>query len=160
MRKSAISAAAVLSSVALLSVGAPTVSQAASSYTEKELTVCWINDTPSAHIPSENMDLEVVADGPSFKTASLDNGDCVSWDVRPGQYKMTVEDMDEFLGDIGEVLDSCVGDDEDRFQIRISRMGDKYKAFNQAAFLNGQVTTHVKKNRSTWIEAHAYCVEV
>ncbi|MBA3745221.1 hypothetical protein [Sporichthya sp.] len=160
MRKSAISAAAVLSSVALLSVGAPTVSQAATSFTQRELTVCWNNETPSADNPNFNMDLEAVADGPSYKSFSLDNGECVRWDVRPGQYKMTVEDMDEFLDDITDALDSCAADEDDRFQIRIKRMGDTYKAFNVAALLNGEVTTNVKKDRSTSISVNAYCVDV
>ena len=159
LRKSAISAVAVASSVALLVVGAPTASQA---FTQKELTVCWVNDTPSADgVGGPNADLEAVADGPSFKTFSLDNGDCVSWDVQPGQYKMTTEDMPEFIAAMTAVTASCNNadaDDDGDFRITINRMGDSYKAFNLAAFENGEITTNVKKNRSTWIVVKAFGV--
>lgn len=165
LRKSAISAVAVASSVALLVVGAPTASQA---FTQKELTVCWQNETPSADgIGGPNADLEAVADGPSFKTFSLDNGDCISWDVQPGQYKMTTEDMPEFIASMSAVTDSCTAaDDEEEGDLRItiSRASngtmDTYKAFNLAAFENGEITTNVKKNRSTWIVVKAFCVPI
>ncbi len=154
MRKSAISAAAVLSSVALLSVGAPTVSQAATSFTQKELTICYVNQTVD-----QLQDLEVVADGPSYKTASLDAGDCFRYDVRPGQYKMTVEDVEEFTDALPASFADCEGDDVGRFRIYIKRMNDSYKAFTVAALLNGQVTTNVKKNRSTTITAAIECYD-
>src|SRR5690349_8889427 len=98
MRKSAYSAAAVVSSVALLVVGAPTASQA---FTQKELSVCYANSTPNT-----SQDIEFVADGPSYKTASFDAGDCTAWDVRPGQYKLTVEDVKELLNTL-DANDEC-----------------------------------------------------
>lgn len=151
MRKSAYSAAAVLSSVALLTVGAPTMSQA---YTQKELSLCYANETVD-----KAQDLEIVADGPSFKTASLDAGNCARFDVQPGQYKVTLEDVGEFVESLQASFDNCKGDDQGRFRIYIKRMNDTYKAYNVAALINGQVTTNVKKNRSTTVLASIECFE-
>jgi hypothetical protein len=151
MRKSAYSAAAVLSSVALLTVGAPTTSQA---YTQKELSICYVNETVD-----QVQDIEIVADGPSFKTASLDAGECARYDVRPGQYKMTLEDIEEFTDALPTSINHCAGDDQGRFRIYVKRMNDTYKAFTLSALLNGQVTTHVKKNRSTTVTAAIECFE-
>lgn len=156
MRKSALSAAAVVSSVALLVVGAPTASQA---FTQKELTLCYTNS-----IPSSTQDLEVVADGPSYKTTTLDAGDCASWDVRPGQYKLTVEDVEEFLDGFYDNA-SCNGYEVNgiskpypNMEIVIRRMaGETYKAFPYAAIANGEVSTNVKKNRSTSATVNVSC---
>jgi len=149
MRKSAYSAAAVLSSVALLSVGAPTVAQA---YTKKELSLCWFNQTID-----KVQDLELVADGPSYKTVSLDAGECARFDVRPGQYKITVEDVEEFTQALQASFTNCASGTAPRFRIYIKRMNSTYKAFTTAALLNGHVTTHVKKNRSTTVTAALEC---
>jgi hypothetical protein len=151
MRKRAYSAAAVVSSVALLTVGAPTVSQA---YTQKELSICYVNQTVD-----QLQDLEIVADGPSYKSASLDAGECARFDVRPGQYKMTLEDVDEFVDALPASFNNCEGDDQGRFRIYIKRMNDTYRAFTLAALLNGEVTTNVKKNRSTTVTAAIECFE-
>ena len=151
MRKSAYSAAAVVSSVALLSVGVPT---AAEAYTQKELSICYVNQTVD-----KVQDIEIVADGPSYKSASLDAGECARFDVRPGQYKMTLEDVDEFTDALPASINNCPGDDNGRFRIYVKRMNDTYKAFTLAAFINGQVITHVKKNRSTTITAAIECFE-
>lgn len=151
MRKSAYSAAAVLSSVALLTVGAPTMSQA---YTQKELSICYVNESVD-----KVQDIEIVADGPSYKTAALDAGDCARYDVQPGQYKMTLEDVEEFTDALPASINNCPGDDQGRFRIYIKRMNDTYKAFTLAALLNGQVTTNVKKNRSTTVTAAIECFE-
>jgi hypothetical protein len=156
LRKSAISAVAVASSVALLVVGAPTASQA---FTQKELTVCYNNT-----VPNSIQDLEVVADGPSYKTTTLDSGDCSSADVRPGQYKLTVEDVVEFLYMLYNE-DYCNGYTDHgqskpypNIEIVIRRMGgETYKAFNYAAIANGEVTTNVKKNRSTSATVNVFC---
>lgn len=151
MRKSAYSAAAVVSSVALLTVGAPTVAHA---YTQKELSICWVNETID-----KVQDLELVADGPSYKTASLDAGECARFDVRPGQYKITLEDVEEFVDALRDSQQNCAAGEDPRFRIYIKRMNDTYKAFTTAALLNGQVTTNVKKNRSTTVTAALECIE-
>lgn len=151
MRKSAISAAAVFSSVALLVVGAPTASQA---LTQNELQVCWVNDTVD-----KVQDLEAVLDGPSFKTVSLDAGDCQSWDVRPGQYKFTVEDLEEFQAAYGPSVTNCEGSQLGELFVTIKRMNDTYRAYNDAAFTNGEVTLNVKKDRFTGITVHLKCYD-
>jgi hypothetical protein len=160
MRKSAITAAAVGSSVALLVVGAPTATQA---FTQKELTICYTNT-----VPNLIQDLEVVADGPSYKTTTLDAGDCVSWDVRPGQYKLTVEDVQEFFD--GAITggsycdhgyeDNGISKPYEDLEIVIRRMGaETYKAFPYAAIANGEVRTNVKKNRSTTATVRLFCTD-
>ena len=151
MRKSAYSAAAVVSSVALLTVGAPTASQA---YTQKELSLCYVNQTVN-----KTQDLEIVADGPSYKAASLDAGECARFDVRPGQYKITLEDVEEFMDALPASYNNCAGTDNGRFRIYIKRMNNTYKPFTAAALVSGQVTTNVKKNRSTTILAAIECFE-
>lgn len=151
MRKSAYSAAAVLSSVALLTVGAPTTSQA---YTQKELSLCYVNETVD-----KIQDVEMVADGPSFKTGVLDAGECLRFDVRPGQYKITLEDVAEFLDAYKASVDNCKGTDQGRLRIYIKRMNQTYKAYSTAALINGQVTTHVKKDRSTTVTLAIECYE-
>ncbi|HVE25593.1 MAG TPA: hypothetical protein VNC22_09325 [Sporichthya sp.] len=159
MRKSFYSAGAVVASVALLAVGAPTASQA---QTQKELNVCWTNNATG------KMDLEAVADGPSYKTMSLDSGECQQWDVRPGQYKLTVDDTEDFLSDIqaecakyGQNHHEDGGDGDPLMYpdltIKIKRMGQSYKAYTLAMLLNGEVTTNVKKDRRTLVSAILDC---
>lgn len=147
MRKRAYSAAAVASSVALLTFGAPTASQA---YTQKELNLCWSN---ASQTPSQ--DLEVVADGPSYKTFSLDTGSCMAWDVKPGQYKITLEDVDEFMQGFNA---SCPGPGSPSLKITVKRQNTGYKAYPLAALLNGSITTNVKKDRRTTVSAYLRCV--
>ena len=74
MRRSIISVVAVAGSLTLAAGGLAASSEAK---TAKELNICWNNQSQNGAL-----DLEVVADGPSYKTASLDNGDCMAWDVR------------------------------------------------------------------------------
>lgn len=159
MRKSFYPAGAVVASVALLAVGAPTAAQAD---TQKELNVCWTNNATG------KMDLEAVADGPSYKTVSLDTGECQQWDVRPGQYKMAVDDTEDFLRGIqaecakygqthhedGGAGDPLVYPD---LTIKIKRMGHSYKAYTLAALLHGEVTTNVKKDRRTLVSFVLNC---
>src|SRR5690349_9982164 len=90
MRRSAVYAAAGLAGS--LIVGGAVVAFPSNAFTAKELNLCWVNhsrDTP--------IDLEAVADGPSYKTTTLDSGQCRQYDVRAGQYKITVEDVQELV---------------------------------------------------------------
>jgi len=151
MRKSIYSAGAVVASVALLAVGAPTASQAA---TQKELNICWKDET--VH---KTMDLEVVADGPSYKSTTLDAGECMAWDVRPGLYKLTVENMEEFIHNLSVESGDCKHDTNPHPMVIIKRMGDTYESFDQAAFLNGEVWTNVKKDRRTTATMVLACEE-
>lgn len=150
MRNSARSAAAVAASVALLTVGAPTASQA---YTEKELSICYVNKTP---VPT--LDLELVADGPSYKAASFDAGDCQAWDVRPGQYKVTFEDLDELYE--ASSAEYCQADYYAGVQITIKRMHESYKVFNFSVVDNGAFSIDVKKDRRTSITFLVKCVRI
>src|SRR5689334_8884836 len=98
MRKLVGSAAVVVASAtvfSMVSVGA------ADAFTKRELKSCWAN-TPG----NPGLDLEPIADGPSFRSASLDAGECVAWDVRPGRYDITVDDASEFRD---AVLAACPG---------------------------------------------------
>jgi hypothetical protein len=155
MRKSAYSAAAVVSSVALLVVGAPTASQA---YTQKELTVCYTNT-----VPDSTQDIEFVADGPSYRTASMDNGDCEHWDVRPGQYKLTVEDVKELLAGLSandmcdHYVENGIAKPYVNLNMTIKRQNESYRAFDYAAISNGEVTTNIRKNRSTSVVFNVFC---
>ena len=146
MRRSIYAVAAVAGSFTLV---AGVVAAPSSAYTQKELSVCWANSATS-----QVLDLEVVADGPSFKSFSMDDGECIAWDVRPGQYQFTVEDVDEFKAGM---VAACPGKTPS-LQIRIKRAGDSYKAYNATSFLNGSITTNVKKDRRTGIAAELKCI--
>jgi hypothetical protein len=148
MRRSIVSAVAVAGS---LTLGAGALAVSSEAKTAKELNICWNNQSANGAI-----DLEVVADGPSYKTASLDHGDCMAWDVRAGQYQFTVEDVQEFLDAINADA-ACPGPLTPDFRVTIKRMKDTYKAFNPVAFANGSITTNVKKDRRTSVTAYLGC---
>ena len=149
MRQRTCSAAAVLTAVALLGLGVPTVAEAR---TAEELNVCWVNKAPGAWL-----DLEVVADGPSFKTASLDRGDCLAWDVQPGQYKLTLEDLDEFQNAMAA---ACGRGLERRLKIFIKRQKDTYTTDFRALRDNGGLQTTIRKDRRTTVTFVLTCVAV
>lgn len=152
MRRSIVSAAAVAGSLVL---GAGVLATSSEAKTAKELNICWNNQTQNGAI-----DLEVVADGPSYKTATLDSGDCMAWDVRAGQYQFTVEDVQEFLDAIN-ADSTCPGvNSAPYFRVTIKRMKESYKAFNPVAFANGSITTNVKKDRRTSVTAFLKCQAV
>jgi len=148
MRRSAYAAAGLAGSVIVATAVVATPSNA---FTSKELNVCWVN-----HSKDKSLDLEAVADGPSYKSTTLDTGECQQWDVRPGQYKMTVEDVDEFIDDINAPA-TCPGPSSPKLTFTIKRMHDSYRAFPVAALLNGSITTNVKKDRRTSITALLNC---
>jgi hypothetical protein len=149
MRRSAVVAAAGLAGS--LVVGGAVVAFPSSAFTSKELNVCWVN-----HSKDQSLDLEVVADGPSYKTTTLDRGECVQWDVRAGQYKMTVEDVQEFLDHIKAACPA----QKPKLTFSIKRMKESYRAYPEAALANGSITTTVKKDRRTSITALLNCVNV
>ena len=145
MRRSLNAALAGATAAAFLVVGTPT---AAEARTERELNVCWVNDAPG-----EWLDLEIVADGPSFKTASLDDGDCLAWNVRPGQYKLTVEDVEEFRDAMSA---ACGKGQTPELKITVKRQQDLYKA-RFRDIRNGGLITHVRKDRRTTVTAVLHC---
>jgi hypothetical protein len=141
----------VATGVAALLLGVCTAP--AHARTAKELNVCWVNKAPGGV-----QDLEIVADGPSYRTASLDAGDCLAWDVRPGQYKVTVEDVQEFRDALHQ---SCPKRTkrEPRLTITIKRQHDLYKAYGPAVFANGGFTTNVRKDRRTTVTVILSCAK-
>lgn len=126
----------------------------ADAFTQRELKICWADTTGG---PPE-IDLEVVADGPSYRTATLDTGECVAWDVKPGRYKITVENVSEF---VDAIADSCddngVQGDDPSLKVRVKRQNQAYRVYNLSAFLNGSIETNVRNNRATTVSAHLRC---
>lgn len=82
MRKSLYTAAVLAASTALL---AGVTAVPAEARTGKEIKLCWL--APS-NDPSNI--LKVVLDGPTSRSKPLANGECKSWKVKPGQYKVSV----------------------------------------------------------------------
>jgi hypothetical protein len=138
--------AVIAVAASLLSIVAAPSAQAR---TPKELNVCWVNKAPGGV-----QDLEIVADGPSYRTASLDNGDCLAWDVRPGQYKITVEDIGEY---IRAARASC-GKKRPSLTITVKRQQESYRVSGPVVFRNGGLTTEVRKDRRTSVTAMLTCV--
>ena len=130
---------------ALLTFGWPTAAQAR---TQKELNLCWVNKAVR-----DGLDLEVVADGPSFKTASLDDGDCIAWDVQPGQYKITVEDVDEFRS---AMQAACGRGRTPSLGLTVKRQQDRYKS-GLREIRNGGLITNVRKDRRTTVTVALSC---
>ncbi len=126
------------------------VAGSAEAFTQRELKVCWANTSATPGI-----DLLAVADGPSYRETSLDAGECVEWDVRPGRYDITVDDAAAFRD---AVFAACPGPGEPSLTIRVKRQGQGYRAYNLGALVNGKITTTVRKDRSTSIAAHLRCV--
>jgi len=149
MRKAASSAAAVAAAVALLTVGTPTASQA---FTEKELLVCYANAEPDPVL-----DLEVVADGPSYRSESLDPNSCVAWNVKPGRFWMTFENFNDLVAKARQTNHCPQGVGQD-LKTTVKRMGgETYEVPEDVIFKNGGFFTEVKKNRSTSITYVIYC---
>ncbi len=120
----------------------------AQARTAKELNVCWVNRAPGSWL-----DLEIVADGPSFRTASLDAGDCIAWDVQPGQYKLTVEDVEEFRAAMAA---ACGRARTPSLALNVKRQQDLYKA-GLREIRHGGLITHVRKDRRTTVTAILSC---
>lgn len=139
-RSAALAACLAFSSVA----GAPT----ADARTQKELNVCWVNGAPG-----EWLDLEVVVDGPSFRTASLDHGDCIAWDVAPGQYKLTVEDVEEFRA---AMRAACAKPRIPSLKISVKRQQEVYRTGGRE-LRNGGLVTNVRKDRRTTVLIELRC---
>lgn len=81
--------AATVAVAALLSGGI--AAAPAQAQTGKEMKVCW------ASPPGTNYGIKVVLDGPSSRSKWLANGDCKSWNVRPGEYKVVWANSDELV---------------------------------------------------------------
>jgi hypothetical protein len=87
MRKSVRVAALVVTSAALV-VGV--VDGPAQAGTRRELNLCW-----SSRPLVAGLDLDITADGPSFRQRHFDSGECKAYDVKGGQYKVVVTNLDE-----------------------------------------------------------------
>ncbi len=113
-------------SVALLTVLAPASAEAASKSKRGDLKVFFENTTAL-----QALELDAVADGPSHREKSLDNGECKKWDVRKGQYKITLDDADEFFDaafagqfvqepEFDFVSDACGADARPDFSVEVA----------------------------------------
>ena len=142
--------AVLIASIGLLGAGVA-VPAPAEARTAKELNVCWVNKAPGGVL-----DLEIVVDGPSYKTFSLDNGACVAWDVLPGQYKITVEDVDQLRDAMNA---SCPDKKQDaQLKFTIKRQQELYRTNFRELRNNGGFTTNVRKDRRTSVTAILTCV--
>ena len=145
-RSTMISALTATASVTALTVALAAPSQA---FTQKELAMCWTNEAIGS------LDIEWVADGPSYRAASLDANECVAWDVRPGTYKITLEDWKAVQS--GGV--SCASKTQTIDSgITVKRMGESYNVPLTALEKNFEFFTDVKKDRRTTITIWARCV--
>ena len=146
MRRVTRGAAVVLAGAttfSLMAVGS------ADAFTKKELKICWANTSDAPGI-----DLLAVADGPSYRHNRLDSGECRSWDVKAGRYTLTVNNVNEFLQQISGACNSG----SPAVKIRIKRQGHARESWGLGAFLNGEIQTNVRENRSTSVAAHLRCV--
>lgn len=148
--KKVLAPAAVVST-GLLIAATPAPSQA---FTKKELTICH-----STEAPAPVRDLEVVADGPSYKSASLDPNTCESWDVIPGRYKITFEDIEEVNASNDADSFGCPGGYDPAIEIYVKRQGDRYEVVPTSVGAQGALFTDVKKNRSTAVLLKIVCEE-
>lgn len=147
MGKFAKSAAAVVVSSGLV---AGFTAMPAEAFTKKELKICWFNNT------GDPVDARFVADGPSYRRVGLPSGLCKNWDVRPGQYKITLEDPEDFLADISAA--TCDPGFDETFLIRVKRAGQQYRNYPFHTFVHGDIVTNVKKNRATTVAIQLKCV--
>lgn len=85
MRKPAFAASVVVAATALL---AGVTAVPASANTVKEMKVCWTSPA------NTNYGIHVALDGPTSRSAVLANGQCMAWDVKPGDYKVVWADLD------------------------------------------------------------------
>jgi hypothetical protein len=138
---------------AVLVAGAATFSLvsvgSADAFTKKELKICWSNTSDAPGI-----DLLAVADGPSYRHNRLDSGECQSWDVQAGRYTLTVNNVNDFLNQISGACNTG----SPAVKIRVKRQGHARQVWDLGAFINGEVQTNVRNNRSTSVAAHLRCV--
>lgn len=153
MRTSVRAGAVLSASAALFAVLMPASAEAASSK-RGTLKVCFDNQTPRAGV-----ELDAVADGPSFRSKTLGDGDCKKWSVRTGQYMVGLDNAEEFFEalQVGEfpfddTADStCPGDESfPRLTSEVTRNGDDYDS-------DSRVQTNVQKNRKTKVEFTLSC---
>ena len=125
----------------------------AEAYTQKELKICWA-DTSTG----ERISLPVVADGPSYRRATIPNGQCVAWDVKPGRYKITVNNLSDFADAVDDACEPGPEPNDPALKIRVKRQNHPYQVYSLSALLNGGVETNVRNNRATTVSAHLRCV--
>ena len=87
MRKPIYAATVVAAAI----LGGGIAAAPAQAETGKEMKVCWTSPAGT------NYGIKVVLDGPSSRSKWLANGDCKSWNVRPGEYKVIWANSDELF---------------------------------------------------------------
>lgn len=149
MRKIVRIGAIGLTTVALVAA-LPIAAASAAQGARGDLKVCVeaITDEEGDSIGVE--EVEVSADGPSFREEDLEEGDCKRWqDVRKGQYYIDVEPAD------GEPFETCFIE-----RAEIKRTGEDAIVRYGSFFGGGSpIVTNVAKNRTTKVTLFVSCFE-
>lgn len=128
-----------LSVVAIVAV-APMASASAGEVQRGTLKVCL--KQMSEPFGPKLEDIQVSADGPSWRTKKLDQNQCKSWRVRAGSYEIDAELRAEFA--------QCYID-----RATIKRNGKKATVRD----LDGRFTTNVRADKKTTIKLFADCAD-
>lgn len=126
---------------------------AAEAKTKKELKACWASTVPGL----QNLTVKFVADGPTYKSKTLHNGQCFEWDVKPGQYKISIANLSDFWDKVNADGD-CPDLSSERLKARIKRSGDSAQDDTFEWGASTSTSTTVAKNRRTTVALHLRCV--
>lgn len=147
MRRSLRAGAVVAASAMALGVCMPASAEAAS--TRGKLKVCFENDTLA-----DDAVLDAVADGPSARSKTLESDKCKTWKVRTGQYRVTMDNQNEFFRQFFNLefrSALCPDGQSLNFRSEVKRNGDDYDAGGL------DLVTNVQKDRKTRVKFIAEC---
>lgn len=149
MRKTVRRGATALAALALVFTLAPAAAMAGEGKRGK-LKVCVENDTPAPGI-----ELDTVFDGASFRSKTLGDGECKKWKVRQGQYKATLDDIEDLQAVDPATL--CPAGQQLRNRVEVRRGGQDYDA--SLDFLDdGSFLTNVRTGKKTTVTYSGTCV--
>ena len=155
--------------VAAAMLGGGVAAAPAQAYTDKEFKVCWTSP------PGTNYGIKVVLDGPSSRSKWLANGDCKSWNVRPGEYKVVWANSDELFRKVypyntaysyeqyvAAVRSICGAIPENHYAninptAYVKRFKNDYVTYAYDGGSSGVVRTTVQKDRQTKINFRMRC---
>ena len=160
--------AATVAVAAVLAGGVAAVP--AQADTPKEMKVCWTSPAGT------NYGIKVVLDGPTSRSKWLASGECKSWSVRPGAYKVIWANLDDLyerarpFWNSGEEYDAyraavgsiCGPPPADSFFVASldpKALVKRFKNTYVTRELNnsGVVQTNVQRNRLTKINFRMHC---
>lgn len=157
--------AVVVSALALVSSMGMAGAQAG-EVKKGKLKICFENATALSAL-----ELDAVADGPKHREEGLLSGDCEKWKVKIGQYKITLDDSDEFFDTAFDGVfdeealefrfDACGEGLEPEFSAEVTRNGEDYDAFSFGSFRGGgefPITTNVDNKKKTQVDFRLRCV--